>query len=101
MQIDIINIMICTLHCWARRGVPDTTLCDKVYQRLVVGQWFSQDTSGSSANKTLPSVQCKMERQTLEYNMQPLCDFDPPPQYMFYSYPRHTHMFRKHCSADK
>jgi hypothetical protein len=35
-----------------RRGVLDTTLCDKVCQRLAAGLWFSLGTSVSSTNKT-------------------------------------------------
>ena len=35
-----------------RRGVLDTTLCDKVCQWLVTGLWFSQCTQVSSTNKT-------------------------------------------------
>ena len=35
-----------------RRGVLDTTLCDKVCQWLVADQWFSLGTSVSSSNKT-------------------------------------------------
>jgi len=35
-----------------RRSVLDTTLCDKVCQRLAAGWWFSQGTSDSSTNKT-------------------------------------------------
>jgi hypothetical protein len=34
------------------RGVLDTTLCDKVSQSLVAGQWFSPSTPVSSTNKT-------------------------------------------------
>ena len=49
MQIDIIDIILCTLHCWVKRGVPDTTLCDKVCQSLIVGRWFSP---GNSTSKT-------------------------------------------------
>ena len=30
----------------------DTTLCDKVCQRLATGQWFSPGTLDSSTNKT-------------------------------------------------
>ena len=37
-----------------RRGVLHTTLCDKVYQWLAAGQWFSPVTQVSSTNKTLP-----------------------------------------------
>ena len=35
-----------------RRGVLDTTLCDKVCQWLAIGQWFSPGTLVSSTNKT-------------------------------------------------
>jgi hypothetical protein len=34
------------------RGVLDTTLCDKVYQSLATGRWFSVGTPVSSTNKT-------------------------------------------------
>jgi hypothetical protein len=35
-----------------RRGVLDTTLCDKVCQLLATGQWFFPGTPVSSTNKT-------------------------------------------------
>ena len=35
-----------------RRGVLNTTFCDKVCQWLVTGQWFSPGTPVSSTNKT-------------------------------------------------
>jgi hypothetical protein len=35
-----------------RRGVLDTTLCDKVCQCPATGQWFSSDNPVSSTNKT-------------------------------------------------
>ena len=35
-----------------RRGVLNTTLCDKVCQWLATGRWFSQDTPVSFTNKT-------------------------------------------------
>ena len=35
-----------------RRGVLDTTLCDKVCQWLAAGRWFSPGISVSSTNKT-------------------------------------------------
>jgi hypothetical protein len=34
------------------RGVLDTPLCDKVYQLLATGRWFSPGTPVSSTNKT-------------------------------------------------
>ena len=33
-------------------GVLDTTLCDKVYQSVVTGWWFSPGPPVSSTNKT-------------------------------------------------
>ena len=35
-----------------RRGVLDTTLCDKVCHWLAAGWWFSPGTPDSSTNKT-------------------------------------------------
>jgi hypothetical protein len=35
-----------------RRGVLDTTLCDKICQWLAAGWWFSMGTPVSSTNKT-------------------------------------------------
>jgi hypothetical protein len=35
-----------------RRGVLDTTLCDKICQWLATGRWFSLDNPDSSTNKT-------------------------------------------------
>ena len=35
-----------------RRGVLDTTLCDKVCQRLSTGRWFSPGMRVYSTNKT-------------------------------------------------
>ena len=43
-----------TLWVWIslRRGVLDTTVCDKIWQWLAVGRWFSPGTGVSSTNKT-------------------------------------------------
>jgi hypothetical protein len=38
-------------QCLFRRGVLDTTLCDKVCQSLAAGLWFSPGTLVSSTNK--------------------------------------------------
>ena len=50
------NQCLSQLALWVRiqlrRGVLDTTLCDKVCQWLVAGQWFSPCTPVSSTNKT-------------------------------------------------
>jgi len=35
-----------------RRGILNTTLCDKFCQRLATGRWFSADTPVSSTNTT-------------------------------------------------
>ena len=41
-----------TFWVWILSRVLDTTLCDKVYQWLAAGQWFSPGTPVSSTNKT-------------------------------------------------
>jgi hypothetical protein len=50
------NQCLSPLKLWVqvslRRGVLDTTLCDKVCQWLVAGRWFSTGTQVSSTNKT-------------------------------------------------
>ena len=48
------DLHILTLWVWIplRWDVIDKTLCDKVYQWLVAGQWFSLGTPVSSTNKT-------------------------------------------------
>ena len=46
-HLHVVSLKPCS---W--RGVIDTTLCDKVCQLLVIGQWFSQGTLVSSTNKT-------------------------------------------------
>jgi len=42
----------CEFESGSCRGVLDTTLCDKVCQWILAGQWFSQGTPVSSTNKT-------------------------------------------------
>ena len=50
------NMCLSPLKLWVRtplrRGVLDTTLCDKVCQLLASGLWFSPGTLVSSTNKT-------------------------------------------------
>jgi hypothetical protein len=50
------NQCLSLLTLWVRiplrRGILDTTLCDKICQWLVTGQWFSRGTPVSSTNKT-------------------------------------------------
>jgi hypothetical protein len=42
----------CEFEPCSWQGVLNTTLCDKVCQLLVAGQWFSLGTLVSSTNKT-------------------------------------------------
>jgi hypothetical protein len=42
------------------RSVLDTTFCDKVYQWLATGLWFSPGTPVSSINKTDPHAITEM-----------------------------------------
>jgi hypothetical protein len=49
----------CKFEPCSWRGVLDTTLCDKVCQWLVTGQWFSPGTSVSSTNKTAAEMQTR------------------------------------------
>jgi hypothetical protein len=61
-----------------RRGVLDTTLCDKVYQWLATGRWFSPAKPASSTNKTdrhditeiLLKVALNTINQTIKIRMQ-------------------------------
>ena len=48
------RLSLLVLWVWIplRWGVLNTTLCDKVCQWLVAGQWFSSGTPVSSTNKT-------------------------------------------------
>ena len=50
------NRCLSLLKLWVRfllrRGVLDTTFCDKVCQWLAAGRWFSPSTPVSSTNKT-------------------------------------------------
>ena len=38
--------------CTLRRGLLETTLCDKICERLATSLWFSPGTTGSSTNKS-------------------------------------------------
>jgi len=50
----VCNHCLSALKLWVRipRGVLYTTLCNKVWQWLTAGRWFSPGTPGSSINKT-------------------------------------------------
>ena len=58
-----------------RRGVFDTTLCDKVCQWFETGQWFSLGTPVSSTNKTylhdIAEILLKMAICTMQPTNQP------------------------------
>jgi hypothetical protein len=57
------------------RGVLDTTLCDKVYQLLATGRWFSPGTPVSSTNKTdrqdITEILSKVELDTTSLTLSP------------------------------
>ena len=54
-------------------GVLDTTLCDKVYQWLAAGRWFSLETPVSSTNKTdlhnITEILLKVALKTIMYHV--------------------------------
>ena len=52
LQPHVQSVPITTNIGSSWRGVLDTTLCDKVCQWLVKGQWFSLGTPASSTNTT-------------------------------------------------
>ena len=69
------NQCLSPLTLWARislrRHVPDKTLCDKVYQWLTAGRWFSPGTPVSSTNKTdrhaIAEMLLKMSLNTITF----------------------------------
>jgi hypothetical protein len=52
LQPHVQSVPITTNIGSSWRGVLDTTLCDKVCQWFVKGQWFSLGTPASSTNTT-------------------------------------------------
>ena len=70
------NQCLSPLTLWVRtpfmRGVLDTTLCDKVYQWLATGRWFSPGSPVSSTNKTdrndITEILLKMAWNTINLN---------------------------------
>jgi len=50
--ISAYHHLSCEFESRSWQGVLDTTLCDKVYQWLATGRWFSPGTPVSSTNKT-------------------------------------------------
>ena len=78
------NQCLSPLKLWVRtsfrRGVLDTTLCDKVCQWLTAGWWFSLGTPVSSTNKTnrhditeiLLTMSLSTINLTLNHNFQPV-----------------------------
>jgi len=65
----------CELESRSGRGVLDTTLCDKVCQRLATSRWYSPGTPVSSTNKTdrhdITQLLLKVALNTLNH----ICDF--------------------------
>jgi hypothetical protein len=68
-----------TLWVWipSRRGVLETTLCDKVCQGLATGRWFSQGTPDSSTNKTdcydITKILLKVAFNPITITLTPYC----------------------------
>jgi hypothetical protein len=56
-----------------RQGVLDTTLCDKVYQWLATGLWFSPGIPVSSTNKTdrhdITGILLKVALNTINHHL--------------------------------
>jgi hypothetical protein len=53
-QIHVYFSLKLCVRITLRRGVLDTTLCDKVCQQLTTGWWFSPGSPVSSTNKADP-----------------------------------------------
>jgi hypothetical protein len=74
------NQCLSPLTLWVRtplrRGVLDTTLCDKICQWLATGRWFSPGTVVSSTNKTddhdITEILLKVALSTIKLTNQPL-----------------------------
>jgi hypothetical protein len=74
------NQCLSPLTLWVRtplrRGVLDTTLCDKICQWLATGRWFSPGTVVSSTNKTddhdITEILLKVALNTIKPTNQPL-----------------------------
>ena len=49
--ISVFHYHICEYESCGWRGALDITLCDKIYQLLATGRWFSPITLVSSTNK--------------------------------------------------
>jgi hypothetical protein len=70
------NQCLSPLMLWVRISIRArcTTLCDKVYQWLVTGRWFSQGPPVSSANKTdyhdITEILLKMTLNTTKQTKQ-------------------------------
>jgi hypothetical protein len=64
---------ICEFEPRSWRGVFDTTLCDKICQRLATGQWLSPSTLVSSTNKTdghdITEILLKVALKVLDPNL--------------------------------
>jgi hypothetical protein len=52
IMLQCLSLLTLWVRNPVRRGVLDTTLCDKICQWLATGRWFSPGTPVSSTNKT-------------------------------------------------
>ena len=89
-----IRPLIHQLTLWVRtllrRGVHDTTLCDKVCHWLAAGWWFSPSTPVSSTNKTdrhdITEILLKVALNTINLNPTSICEFLTTLKLMLYKY---------------
>jgi hypothetical protein len=69
------NQYLSPLTLWVRirlrRGVFDTTLCDKVCQPLATGRWVTPGTPVSSTNKTPPRYNWNIVESSVKRHNQP------------------------------
>ena len=72
--ISVYHHWNCEFEPRSWRGVLDTTLCDKVRQWLVTGQWFSPFDPVSSTNKTdrhdVTEILLKVALNTINLNLK-------------------------------
>ena len=84
------NQCLSPLKLWVRtqlrRGVLDTTLCDKVCQLFATGRWFSPGTPVSSTNKTdrhdITEMLLKVALITIKLT-KPMSAFNVVPNFLY------------------
>jgi hypothetical protein len=87
MYIYLCNQCLSPLKLWVRiplrRGVPDKTSCDKVYQSLATGRWFTPGIPVSSTNNPdrhdITEILLKVVLNTITITTPP-----PPPVYSWF-----------------